>query len=74
MSTIRFVYTNLAGNITDITKTVPDTLDEWFYPLREILLGCGFDLVNVETLMPEEVYEFTDAYRAEMERKDAPNN
>ena len=54
MGTLRLVYTNDFGDITDITKTIPPNLDEWFYPLKEMLLGCGFDPVTVNELMSAE--------------------
>ena len=54
MGTLRLVYTNDFGDITDITKSIPPNLDGWFYPLREILLGCGFHPDNVDELFMDE--------------------
>ena len=53
--TIRVVFDNGLGDITDITKTLSSpAIDDIFYAIREALAGCGFAKENIDYWFSEE--------------------
>ena len=52
---IRIVFNNGFGDITDVTKTLVDgTIGDVFEAIRECLAGCGFQAENIDEWFPEE--------------------